>query len=243
MARDLDAAQSFYGALLGWQFKPGPHRLGAYVLAIADGDPVAGIGAMAQDLGFPVSWTAYFSTTDANRTAERVRERGATVAVGPVDFVTGRVAWAADPAGAAFGCWEGDMDPGWAVRRSPGHLAWLELRTRDAFAAAMFYGEVFGWDRADPDRYEMSYEHDRVILNIDGHRVAGLFSGAVEAAPDPRVRPRWQLYFGVPDVDAAAARAVDLGGRVEEPPADSPYGRTATLRDAEGGLFSVTGTE
>lgn len=243
MARDIDAAQSFYGALLGWQFKPGSQRLGAYVLAVSDGAPVAGIGAMAQDLGFPVSWTSYFVTDSANLTAERIRERGATVAVGPVDFADGRVAWAADPAGAVFGLWEGEMDPGWQLQRRPGALAWLELRTRDAFAAAMFYGEVFGWDQADPDRYEIRYEHDRVILAMDGRKVAGLFGGAVEAAPDPRVRPRWQVYFGVEDVDAVAERTVALGGRVEEAPSDSPYGRVATLRDTEGGLFGITSLE
>lgn len=259
LTRDLAAAQHFYGALLGWTFRPGSQRLGPYVVAMADGVPVAGVGATSQ-VGMPASWTAYFHADSADTVAERVRERGATVAVGPVPFGRGRVAWAADPAGAVFGIWEGDSDPGWHSGTLAGSPAWIELRTGDAFAAAIFYGEVFGWDNdndndtdadtdADtgaegagkPGRCDVCYEHDRVLLRIDGKTAAGLRGGV--STPDPKIRSRWQVYFAVDDVDSVARHAVALGGSVEAPPGDSPYGRVATLRDFEGGLFSVTARE
>ena len=41
------------------------------------------------------------------------------------------------------------------------------------------------------------------------------------------------------DTDAAVARAASLGGRVISPPADTPYGRMATLGDDQGAVFSV----
>jgi uncharacterized protein len=243
LTRDLTAAERFYTALLGWEYRPGPQRLGPYVLAMAGGVPVAGIAATAQEMGTAVTWSAYFAADSVNEAAERIRERGATVAVGPVEFGGGRVAWAADPAGAAFGVWEGAVDPAWRAERRTSAPVWLELRTGDAFAAAIFYGEVFGWDEPGAGhggvRREVRYEHDRVILRIGGRPVAGLFRGAVEAAPDPRIRPRWHVYFGVADADAAAARAVDLGGTVTTGPADSPFGRTAGLRDPQGALFSI----
>ncbi|MCD0482555.1 VOC family protein [Streptacidiphilus sp. ASG 303] len=240
MARSLDAAQEFYGSLLGWEFRAAPSaRLGPYLEAVVGHMPVAGIGAMAQNLGFPVSWTVFFEAEDADARAQAVRESGGTVAVGPLGFQDGRAALAADPAGAVFGIWQGDKTPGWRMRRSRGVPAWIELQTRDAFAAAVFYGEVFGWGSDPEGRSDVAWEHDRVVLRVDGHPVAGLCGGAVEAAPDPRVRPRWDVFFAVPDVDAAARAAAALGGEVAGPPTDTPYGRVAALRDREGGLFRV----
>ncbi|MFD9637442.1 VOC family protein, partial [Streptomyces violascens] len=104
MARDLDAALDFYGATMGWTFRTG--SLGEeFRVALADGVPVAGIGALAPSLQVAVAWTPYFAVEDADVTAARIRERGATVAVGPVALHTGRGALAADRDGAVFGIW------------------------------------------------------------------------------------------------------------------------------------------
>ena len=238
MARDLDTAKAFYGPLLGWHFEPGPERWGPYVRACVEGTEVAGIGAVARHWETAVHWSTYFGVESADATAAEIRERGGTVAVGPMEFDAGRLALAADPAGATFGIWEGERGP---VRRLliPGAPVWIELRTRDAFAAAIFYGQIFAWDRRDPGRYEVVWEHDRVVLKVDGHHVAGLTGGAVEAAADPRVRPRWHVYFSVPDLDAALLRAKELGGEVVGEPLDGPYGRAAGIRDPEGALLSL----
>lgn len=239
LAPDLGAAQHFYGELLGWRYRPGSQKLGHYVVALADGAPVAGLGEARDSLRVLSSWTPYFASDSVDSAAGRVRERGATVAVGPVGFGAGRVAWAADPAGALFGIWEGGVDPEWRAGSRLNAPSWLELRTHDAFAAALFYGEVFGWDKGDPERYDIRYEHERVVLRIDGHTVAGLSSGAVEDAPDPQVRPHWHLHFAVEDVDASAVRSAELGAEVVSPPADTPAGRLAVVRDPQGALFSL----
>lgn len=64
-------------------------------------------------------------------------------------------------------------------------------------------------------------------------------SGAVEAAPDPLVRPHWQVYFPVTDVAATVAAAREYGGSlVEQRPLTQ--GTEATLLDPDGGLFTVT---
>ncbi|MFD9637762.1 VOC family protein, partial [Streptomyces violascens] len=104
MARDLSAATDFYGAVMGWTFVPA--GLGEeFRIALADGVPVAGISALAQAFQVAVAWTPYFAVEDADVTAARIRERGATVAVGPVALQTGRGALAADRDGAVFGIW------------------------------------------------------------------------------------------------------------------------------------------
>ncbi|WP_037731775.1 VOC family protein [Streptomyces megasporus] len=239
LAPHLEAARHFYGELLGWHYRPGSQGLGPYEVALSEGVPVAGLGEARDSLRAFAAWTAYFAADSVDVVAGRVRERGATVAVGPVRFGAGRVAWAADPAGAVFGIWEGAATPGWRVGGRVNGPAWLELMTRDAFAAALFYGEVFGWDLADPDRYDIRYEHDRVILRIDKETVAGLSGGAVEDAPDPRIRPHWHVHFRVEDVEASAAKAASLGAEVVSPPAESPTGRLAVIRDPQGALFSI----
>lgn len=231
--RDLEAAQSFYGALLGWSFERGPDRWGPYVRAVVDGTAVAGLSG-ATDLQLPVAWTTYFGTEDADAAAERVRARGGTVAVGPLGFDAGRVAFAADPAGAPFGLWEGETLAGSTWLDSPGAPVWIELRTRDAFDAALFYGEVFAWDTRDPKQLEVRWEHDRVVLRTEGRSIAAL---AVE--PDPEARPSWNVYFSVPDTDAAVAKAQQLGATTVGPVIDSPYGRQAQLSDPQGGRFSL----
>ncbi|MEW2140848.1 VOC family protein [Streptomyces sp. NPDC005409] len=237
MARDLDAAQGFYGAVLGWDFRPaGPGD--ANLVAFRDGAPVAGVGALAGSAGVPVVWTPYFAVEDADVTASRIRERGATMAVGPLAFGTGRAALAADPAGAVFGFWQGEVVPDWSVGHGSAP-AWLQLRTRDAFAAAIFYGEVLDWGVERPGCCTVSYEHDRVVLRHGHETVARITGGALEAAPDPVVRPRWHVHFPVPDLESAVEAATRLGGRTASPVETSSTSRWVVLADPEGALFTV----
>ncbi|MEV7085711.1 VOC family protein [Streptomyces sp. NPDC093085] len=239
MARDLSAAQGFYGAVLGWTFRP--TELGeAFSVALRGGRAVGGIGALAPSLQAPVAWTPYFAVADADATAARVRERGATVAVGPLTLSAGRATLAADPDGAVFGFWEGATVVGWSVGRG-GAPARLELRTRDAFAAAIFYAQVLTWGSGERRSCEVAYENDQVLVRDRERTVAALRGGAVESAPDPQIRPRWHVYFRVADVAAAAGAAAACGGGVVAPPASGGAGDEATLRDPDGGLFTVVG--
>ncbi|MFE2184289.1 VOC family protein [Streptomyces sp. NPDC059455] len=238
-APSLRAAQEFYTAVLGWTWRP--TGLGEeFRTALFGGAPVAGVGALANSLMGAVAWTPFFAVADADATAARIRERGGTVGVGPLPFGTGRRAGlAADPEGAVFGFWTGEALPGWPSGPEKGAPAWLELRTRDALAAALFYGEVFGW--ASPEgNCSVEYENDEVIVREEGRKLAVVHGGAVEQAPDPRVRPRWYIHFRVPDVTAAVAAARAAGGTVALPPDASATGRQAILCDPDGGLFTVT---
>ncbi|MGW4078953.1 VOC family protein [Streptomyces asiaticus] len=238
-APSLQAAQEFYTAVLGWTWRP--TGLGEeFRTALFGGAPVAGVGALADSLRGAAAWTPFFAVADADATAAHIRERGGTVGVGPLPFGTGRrAALAADPDGAVFGFWTGEALPGQPSGPAEGAPAWLELRTRDAFAAALFYGEVFGW-AAPEGSCTVEYENDEVIVREEGRKLAVVHGGAVEQAPDPRVRPRWYVHFRVPDVTAAVAAARAAGGTVALPPDASSTGRQAILCDPDGGLFTVT---
>lgn len=237
-ARGLEASEKFYGSVLGWEFRA--TRLGErFVVALSDGRPIAGIAAVASDLQMAVAWTPYFAVTQADEAAARIRERSATVAWGPMGFVTGRALVAADRDGAVFGVWDGRMPGGWQTWRDEGPVV-VRLRTRDAFEAAIFYGGVLEWADDRPDSCSVAYENDEVVVRSRGSIVARLVSGAVEAAPDPTLRPHWNVQFRVADVDACVDTARALGGTLVDrgSAAAGPY---ADLRDPDGGRFTILG--
>ncbi|MFF6776809.1 VOC family protein [Streptomyces sp. NPDC012637] len=241
-ARDLDAAEEFYGAVLGWTFRRGPLGQG-FSVGERDGVPVGGIGEVAVRMGVPVAWTAYFAVADADAAVARIRERGGTVGVGPVAFPPrGRAALATDLEGAAFGVWEGRISSRWRLgeHHAP---AWLELHTRNAFDAALFYGGVLQWVDGNADRFEVAYEDEQVVLRTHGEAVARLNSGPVEAASaQPQLRPRWLVHFRVPDLERATTAVLDRGGALI-PEADQGWptagARCVSVRDPQGGLFTL----
>ncbi|MEU3184210.1 VOC family protein [Streptomyces sp. NPDC006923] len=243
LSRDMSASQAFYGNVLGWTYRPA--GLGDdFCVALSDGLPVAGIGALATSLQVAVAWTPYFAVADVDEAAARIRERGATVAVGPLAFHSGRAALAADPDGAAFGIWEGSVRSDWTVGRGSAP-AWLELRTRDTADAARFYSQVLGWAPEADGGLTLTHKDDHAVLRQNEHVVAKIRGGAEQAVADPQKRPRWHVYFRVPEVSGSLKAALNGGGALASTPdgAASPDGSTqreATLRDPDGALFTVT---
>ncbi|MGW2034961.1 MULTISPECIES: VOC family protein [Streptomyces] len=232
-SRDLQTTQDFYAAVLGWRWRGA--KLGEHFrIALADGVPVAGIAAVASMWQMAVAWTPYFAVADADVAVSRVRERGGTSAVGPLSFPPGRAALLADRDGATFGIWQGELVTNWEAWRQAAPT-FVRLHTRDAFDAAIFYGEVLGWATGLPGCCEVEYEGGEVVLRSQGDIVARIDSGAVEAAPDPSVRPHWQVHFAVADVPGCARTAEKHGGSVlrEEE-------TEAILRDPDGAQFTVT---
>jgi predicted enzyme related to lactoylglutathione lyase len=235
-ARDLQSAEKFYGSVLGWEFRSttlGDH----FAVALSDGRPVAGIGGIAADFQVAVTWTPYFAVTQVDEAAARIRERSATVALGPVAFASGRALVAADRDGAVFGVWDGRLPSGWESWHDQGPVV-LRLRTRDAFDAAIFYGGVLEWADGRSDGCTIDYEHEEVVVRSRGSVVARLASGAVEAAPDPTVRPHWDVQFTVPDINGCVSATRALGGTLVHG-GTTPTGGYAVLRDPDGGLFTI----
>ncbi|MFF3322592.1 VOC family protein [Streptomyces sp. NPDC002889] len=240
MARDLTAAQDFYGAVLGWRFRKA--RLGEeFSVACVGGKPVAGIGALAPALSVAVAWTPYFAVTDADETAARIRERTGTVAVGPLNLSMGRGALASDRDGAVFGIWEGELMrdwPGWRDRAP----AWIRLLARDAFESAIFYGQVFDWASDRPGCCEVTYQDGEVVLHRMGRVLARLASGADPTASNPLLHPRWHVHFAVEDLDATVRAAQQRGGRILGE-RSTLQGAEVTLQDPDGAMFTVSAQE
>ncbi|MFF1675013.1 VOC family protein [Streptomyces sp. NPDC058256] len=233
--RDLAAAESFYQAVLGWEWHASKLDDG-YRIAVVDGVPVAGISAVTSLWRTAVAWIPYFAVSSADETVARSHERGGTTAVGPISFPPGRAALLADRDGAVFGIWEGELVAGWETWRRAAP-AFIRLHTRDAFDAAIFYGEVLGWASSASGVCEVHYEESEVVLRSQGDVVARIYSGAVGSAPDPEIRPHWQIHFAVPDVEACARAARAHGGTANQEGLGSTE---AILSDPDGAHFTVT---
>jgi len=198
------------------------------------GQEVAGIGQMPPDRHLSVAWTPYLASDDVDQTAETVRACGGTVGVGPLDAAdAGRLVIASDPSGAVFGIWQAAAHLGTGITGVPGTPAWNELLTRESASVAKFYQAVFGYEEKAVDSADLDY----VTLHVEGRPVAGIH-GIGRALPGDR-GAHWMTYFEVADTDDATTRITDLGGHILTPPHDSPHGRTATVTDPEGAMFSV----
>ncbi|MCX3060585.1 VOC family protein [Streptomyces beihaiensis] len=234
MVHGMAATQEFYGALFGWDFRPGPQQLGPYVRALLDGKEVAGIGRLPADRHLPIAWTPYLASDDVDATAETVRHCGGTVGVGPLDAAeAGRLAIASDPSGAVFGIWQAAEHLGMALTGVPGTVAWNELVTAETASVAKFYQAVFGYE----EEAVVSADFDYLTLHLRGRPVASVH-GVGHALPRDR-GSHWMTYFAVDDVDDAVERVADLGGHVVRPARDSSHGRVATVADPEGAVFTV----
>jgi predicted enzyme related to lactoylglutathione lyase len=234
MVHGLATTEEFYGALFGWEFRPGPLQLGPYVRALLDGREVAGIGQLPPDRHLPIAWTPYFASRDADLTAETVRSCGGTIGVGPLDAAdAGRLAIGSDPSGAVFGVWQAAAHLGTAVSDLPGTPAWNELLTFESATVAKFYRTVFGYE----EEPVVSADFDYVTLHLGGRPVAGVH-GLGQSLPRDR-GPHWVTYFQVDDVADALDHLVHLGGTVLQPVRDTPQGRVVAVADPEGARFAL----
>ncbi|MEU5701798.1 VOC family protein [Streptomyces aurantiacus] len=233
--RDMRAAEEFYHAVLGWEWRTG--RLGVeYRFASVGGVPVAGVSAVETLGQATAAWTPFFAASSADETVARSRERGGTTAVGPLSFPPGRAALLADRDGAVFGIWEGELVADWQQWRRAAP-AFMELHTRDVFDAAIFYAEILGWASEGAGSCEVHYEGEEVVLRSQGDVVARIHAGAVGSAPDPAMRPHWQVHFTVDDVEACARAALAHGGSVLR--GGTRATEAAVLGDPDGARFVV----
>lgn len=231
--KDLQASNSFYGALLGWEAEDQGEEMGHYTIMRKGGKTVAGnMTAMSDDQ--PCAWVSYVSVDDADKTVSLAKKSGGTVFVEPMDVSDiGRMAVFADPTGAAIGVWQPKTFKGAELANEPGSFVWNELNTRDLPAAKAFYAEVFGWQPNDLDMGGMSYTEWR----LGEKSIAGMMAMPDMVPAD--VPAHWLIYFAVEDADASVSKAVELGATTLVSPTDIPPGRFAVLTDPDGAVFAV----
>ena len=231
---DVPKAIVFYQGLFGWDIELGAPEVAGYSIAHQDGRIVAAISPKMAGPDAPTVWTTYLAADDADATAARIKGAGGQLLAGPMDVMEeGRMAVAMDPAGAVFGLWQGGNTTGLQVANDPGALVWSEHMSRDFGGSKAFYQAVFGYGYQDMSGDGFKY----AMLMVDGHEVGGI--GEYPEGTPAEIPSAWATYFAVTDTDAAAAKVTELGGRVVQPPSDTPYGRIAVVADNHGAVFSV----
>jgi predicted enzyme related to lactoylglutathione lyase len=228
---DQEGAKAFYGALFAWEYEDiGIGEGMVYSMAKLDDHSVAALGPL-QGEGMPPHWNCYVSVEDADASAARAAELGATLLAEPFDvFEAGRMAAFADPQGAVLSVWQPKENIGAGLVNAPGALSWNDLLSPDVEASASFYRALFGWEIAEMEGSDGQYWS---IAN-DGKP-----NGGMMAMPEGG-HPAWNLYFACEDADATIAQAGELGAETVMGPIDVPNGsRFAILRDPRNAVFSV----
>jgi len=252
---DPDAAAEFYGALFGWQLEDTmpEDAPGKYYMARIRGRDAAAVSSQMGEGAQPAVWNTYIQVDSADESAEKVKAAGGSVLVEPFDiFESGRMAFVADPQGAAFGLWQPNQHLGTRVDNEHGAINFNDLHTTDIEGAKAFYGEVFGWGTLDmgggnstwtlkaygdlleernPGQRERMKEMGAPDDFIDVVASLGPVQGGAPAS--------WGVTFGVDDADAIAAKARELGAEVLAGPFDAPWVRLAVIRDPQGATFTA----
>ena len=208
-------AKQFYSGLFGWSVEDVPMGPGmVYTTFRQDGLIAAAASQMSEKerASFPAHWHLYIAVESADAAAKRAVELGGTLIEGPFDVAEhGRMGVLQDPAGAYFSIWEARKSIGIEIADAAGTLCWADLVTRKPEVAREFYQGLFGWEIATGQQMN-----------------------------NPYLPPHWMIYFAVDDVDAAAAKVVELGGKVLFGPVTMEnVGRIAVVADGQGAAFSV----
>ena len=117
---------------------------------------------------------------------------------------------------------------------TPGAFSWCELMTTDPEAAKKFYKNLFGWELQEMSMPGMSY----TVVKAASEAIGGIM--AMPPNLPPSVPPNWGAYVTVPDVDATAKQAAELGGMILVAPQDIPtVGRFTVIRDPQGAVISA----
>ncbi|WP_188777456.1 VOC family protein [Marmoricola endophyticus] len=253
---DVDAAQGFYSALLGWHWEErmpegAPYR---YAIASLDGADVAGLGGPGEgETGGTggTGWQTYVAVDDAEAVAAAVTASGGRVlqpptAAGPA----GTAVVCADPDGVVFRLWQAGRRLGAQVSNVPGAWNFSHLHTDHPAVVSDFYAPLLGWRVVD--------QGWSTVIRVDGygdHLAATVDPGIRErqaSAPEGFAdviggvqplaegeQPHWHVVVTVEDRDDAAQRARQLGAEVLRTD-DEEWTRSAVIRDPQGAVLTLS---
>jgi len=229
-SRNRDAAEAFYRDVLGWEITRQDMGGGyEYAMATVSGLVVGGLWALGDEVpaDAPSRWTLHIAVDDADASAARAIDLGATVLMDVHEVMgMGRLVLLQDPAGATIGLWQALSFAGLQLEMAPGSLTWADIAAPDLDAARDFYTALLGWEAE-----ELDGEGRYVVFNREGAPIAG-------ATQHPALAG-WTPYIAVLDTDATVAAATAAGATVMWGPADTPYGRIAALTDPAGVAVNV----
>ena len=240
MTSDMKAAESFYKTVVGWTTEPFKGAGHPYTTLHRSGSVgIGGIMERPAEMKAPPFWAMYVAVPKLEDAVAQITRRGGKTHTEVISIPdVGRMQLMMDPQGAAFYI----LEPASEERRpeaSPeiGDASWHELMTTDADAALKFYQDVFHWQLdSTMDMGEMG-KYVMFKRPTGPGRIGGIMNKPANMANVPS---NWQIYFRVPDVDAAAERIKTAGGKILNGPMDVPDGdRIVNAMDPQGAAFGL----
>jgi uncharacterized protein len=246
MTTDREAAELFYGRVVGWRFSSDAH----YRHIEASEGMIGGVLPLSPDMtagGARPAWVGYLTVDDVDASVERITAAGGKVLMPARDMEdVGRIAMVADPQGAPFYVMRpqppsdrpDETSHAFAADRPMfGHCAWNELASEDPEAAKAFYREQFGWiqdgdlDMGPLGKYQFLWDGERRFM-----------LGAIMPKMPQQPVSTWSFYFRVPDIDEAADTIKEQGGTLFQEPMEIPGGEfSINASDPQGVAFGLVG--
>jgi uncharacterized protein len=247
MTTDVDAAEKFYSAVMGWTTADSGMPGAVYKLVSNGGIQVGGIMPIPEDakaMGAKPAWMGYIGVADVDEYAKKVKAAGGMIHREPTDIPgVGRFAVAADPHGAGFILFQGSTSaaPAPVPFMAKGHIGWHELHAGNREEAFDFYAGLFGWTKDSAENMgggEAAGGFIYQTFKTGGEMAAGGMMNKNSNMP----RPNWVYYLSVGDIDAGAKRVKDNGGQVFMDVMQVPGGAwIAPCMDPQGAMFSLIG--
>jgi predicted enzyme related to lactoylglutathione lyase len=104
-----------------------------------------------------------------------------------------------------------------------GEPTFIEIGVPEGAAARVFYEELFGWQVTPMGNDNFMLQTPTVGVGVHSH-------------DDTKIM---EVFFAVPDLEAAMKKVVELGGQTEEPRGGGEYGRFVECVDDQGVRFGL----
>jgi predicted enzyme related to lactoylglutathione lyase len=234
---DQKAAKTFYTSLFGWAVEDNPMGpddfYSMFKLSGRDTGAAYSMRKEQRAQGVPPHWMVYISVENADKSVAKAAQAGGTVLSPAFDVMDkGRMGVIQDPTGAIFSLWEPKQSQGITIN-GDNSFCWADLSTPNSERAGKFYTELFGWQLMKDEKDPSGYIH---IKNGEH------FIGGIPPAEhrNPNSPPHWLIYFQVADVQAATAKAAQLGGKVLMPARQMEnVGTWSIVSDPQGAVFAL----
>ncbi len=231
---DAQVARGFYSRLFGWTFR----EAGTYLIASNDDRPLCGMFERPRPADQPQAkprWIGYISVPNVARARKTILQAGGRMLAEPKKVPKrGEQAVFADTEGAVFGVVRSHSGDPEDFLPGHGDWVWMQLLSRDALNAAMFYRGVAGYQ---VNENTSSNRISDYVLSSKGYARATV---RTIPAANEKTQPVWLPFVRVKQLTESVALAKKLGGGVLiEPKPDLLEGKVALISDPTGAAIGL----
>jgi len=228
--QDLEASQTFYGTLFGWEFEETDLGDAQYALIRFNDESIGGMiqsPSTAQSL-----WLGAISVEDTEKALGFLSSNGAESLIGSTRLTgRGTMALIKDPQEALVALVHSSAGDPQLDEPVTFSWLWMELWSENPEASANFYGSTLGYaieeEEIDNKPYWVFSKGEVPV-------------GGISQNPVRNMKSQWIPYIKVSDAGRTAERVKELGGEVFlEPTPDVRNGSVAVVADPNGAIFCL----